>query len=105
MLTVGVGLTDSYHTALLAGAALLVIRVVQDYVINPRVLGSAVGLSPLLVLVAVSIVGVLLGPFYVLISVPLASLLVTVVDVVFRDVDPAEAEVPTVIFSAKETET
>jgi predicted PurR-regulated permease PerM len=105
ILAVGAGLTVGYHTAILAGAALLVIRVVQDYVINPRVLGGAVGLSPLLVLIAVSIVGVVLGPFYVLIAVPLASLLVTVMDVVVRDVDPAEAEVPTVIFSAKETET
>jgi predicted PurR-regulated permease PerM len=105
ILTVAAGLTVDYHTAILAGAALLVIRVIQDYVINPRVLGGAVGLSPLLVLIAVSIVGVLLGPFYVLIAVPLASLLVTVMDVVVRDVDPAEAEVPTVIFSAKETET
>jgi predicted PurR-regulated permease PerM len=105
ILAVGAGLTVGYHTAILAGAALLVIRIVQDYVINPRVLGSAVGLSPLLVLIAVSIVAVVLGPFYVLIAVPLASLLVTVMDVVVRDVDPAEAEVPTVIFSAKETET
>ena len=105
ILAVGAGLTDSYHTAAFAGGALLLIRVVQDYVINPRVLGGAVGLSPLLVLIAVSIVGVVLGPFYVLISVPLASLLVTVMDVVVRDVDPAEAEVPTVLFSAKETET
>jgi predicted PurR-regulated permease PerM len=105
ILAVSVGLTVSLHTALLAGGALLLIRVAQDYVINPRVLGGAVGLSPLLVLIAVSIVGVVLGPFYVLIAVPLASLLVTVMDVVVRDVDPAEAEVPTVIFSAKETET
>jgi len=105
ILAVSAGLTVSWHTAALAGGALLVIRVVQDYVINPRVLGGAVGLSPLLVLIAVSIVGVVLGPFYVLISVPLASLLVTLMDVVMRDVDPADADVPTVIFSAKETET
>jgi predicted PurR-regulated permease PerM len=105
ILAVSAGLTVSVHTALLAGGALLLVRVVQDYVINPRVLGGAVGLSPLLVLIAVSIVGVVLGPFYVLIAVPLASLLVTVMDVVVRDVDPADAEVPTVIFSAKETET
>jgi predicted PurR-regulated permease PerM len=101
---VGAGLTVSWHTAALAGGALLIVRVVQDYVVNPRVLGGAVGLSPLLVLIAVSIVGVLLGPFYVLISVPLASLLVTVMDVVVRGVEPAEAEVPTVLFSAKDAE-
>ena len=46
----------------------------------------------------------MLGPFYVLISVPLASLLVTLMDVIVRDVDPAEAEVPTVLFSAKDAE-
>jgi len=72
ILAVGAGLTVSWHTAALAGGALLLVRVTQDYVINPRVLGGAVGLSPLLVLIAVSIVGVVLGPFYVLIAVPLA---------------------------------
>jgi predicted PurR-regulated permease PerM len=105
ILAVGAGLTASWHTAAFAGGALLVVRVLQDYIVNPRVLGGAVGLSPLLVLVAVSVVGVVLGPFYVLISVPLASLVVTLMDVVVRDVDPAEADVPTVIFPAKETET
>jgi predicted PurR-regulated permease PerM len=104
LLVVGVGLTVSWHTAALAGGALLIVRVIQDYVVNPRVLGGAVGLSPLLVLIAVSIVGVVLGPFYVLISVPLASLLVTVMDVVVRGVEPAEEEVPTVLFSAKDAE-
>jgi predicted PurR-regulated permease PerM len=104
-LAVGAGLTVSWHTAVLAGALLMLVRVAQDYVVNPRVLGGVVGLSPLLVLVAVSVVGVLLGPFYVLIAVPLASLAVTVMDVTVRGVEPAEAEVPAVIFSAKETET
>ena len=105
ILAVGTGLTASWHVALAAGIALLVVRVLQDYLVNPRVLGGVVGLSPLLVLVSVSVVGVLLGPFYVLISVPLASLVVTVMDVVVRGVEPADAEVPTVLFPAKETET
>ena len=43
--------------------------------------------------------------FYVLLSVPIASLVVTIVDVVVRKQDPAEAEVPTVIFSASDAET
>lgn len=105
ILAVGTGLTVSWHTAVAAGVALLVVRVAQDYLVNPRVLGGVVGLSPLIVLISVSVVGVLLGPFYVLISVPLASLVVTVMDVVVRGVEPAEAEVPTVLFPAKETET
>ena len=105
IMAVGAGLTVSWHVALTAGIALLLVRVLQDYIVNPRVLGNVVGLSPLLVLVAVSITGVLLGPFYVLIAIPLASLVVTVMDVVVRGVEPSEADVPAVIFSAKETET
>jgi predicted PurR-regulated permease PerM len=104
-LTVAAGLTDDWHTAAKAAAVLLAVRLIQDYIVNPRVLGGVVGLSPLLVLIAVSIVGVLLGPFYVLISVPLASLLSTILDVAVRGVEPTEEDVPTVIFSAKETET
>jgi predicted PurR-regulated permease PerM len=104
-LAVAAGLTVSVHTAALAAGALLLIRLLQDYIVNPRVLGGVVGLSPLLVLIAVSVVGVLLGPFYVLISVPLASLLVTVMDVAVRGVDPTEEDVPTVLFPAKDAET
>ncbi len=66
-------------------------------------LGGAVGLSPLLTLVSVSVVGVLLGGFYVLLSVPIASLLATVVDVTLRGIDPTDVEVPTVIFPSQDT--
>lgn len=102
-LTVGVGLTASWHTAVFAGVALLAIRLLEDYLVTPRVLGGAVGLSPLLTLVSVSVTGVLLGGFYVLLSVPIASLVATVVDVAVRGVDPAEVDVPTVIFPSQDT--
>ena len=102
-LTVAVGLTVSWHTAVLAGAALLAIRLLEDYLVTPRVLGGAVGLSPLLTLVSVSVTGVLLGGFYVLLSVPIASLVATLIDVTARGVDPAEVEVPTVIFPSQDT--
>ena len=49
-------------------------------------------------------VGILFGGWAVLFAVPLAAIIVTIFDVLFRDVDPAEEEVPTVIFSAKESE-
>jgi predicted PurR-regulated permease PerM len=104
-LAVGAGFTVGWHTAVYAGIVLLCIRFSQDYVINPRVLGGIVGLSPLIVLVSVSITDILLGGFYVLLSVPLASLAVTIIDVTVRGVEPADADVPTVLFPAKETET
>jgi predicted PurR-regulated permease PerM len=103
VLAVLVGLTASWHVALVAGIALLAIRVFEDYMITPRVLGGAVGLPPLLTLIAVSVTGVLLGGFYILLSIPVAALLATIVDVTLRGVDPAEVEVPTVIFPAQDT--
>jgi predicted PurR-regulated permease PerM len=104
-LTVLVGLTASWHVALAAGIALLAIRVFEDYMVTPRVLGGAVGLPPLLTLISVSVVGVVLGGFYVLLSIPIASLLATIVDVTARGVDPAEVDVPTVIFPAQDSGT
>jgi predicted PurR-regulated permease PerM len=68
------------------------------------VLGHAVGLSPLVVLVSVTTVGILLGGFYVLLAIPIAAVLATLLDVVIRDVDPAEQDVPALIFAGKETE-
>jgi predicted PurR-regulated permease PerM len=66
-------------------------------------MGHAVGLSPLVVLTSVTTIGILFGGFYVLLAIPIAAVLATLVDVVLRDVDPAEQEVPTVLFpGAKE---
>ncbi len=40
-----------------------------------------------------------------MLAVPLIAVIVTVLDVVVRDVDPAEEDVPTVLFPAKDAET
>jgi predicted PurR-regulated permease PerM len=104
-LAVGVGLTVSWQTALAAGVAVLVVRIAEDYLVIPRVLGDAVGLTPLVVLVSVTACGLLFGGFAVILAIPFAAVLATLVDVVLRDKDPAEEEVPTVIFPAKEAET
>jgi predicted PurR-regulated permease PerM len=101
---IGVGLTVSWKVALAAGLTVLGVRLFEDYVVVPRVLGHAVGLSPLLVLVSVTAIGLLLGGVYVLLAVPIAAVLVTLVDVIVRDKDPAKEEVPTVLFPAKDAE-
>lgn len=103
-LAVGVGLTVSWHTALAAAFIVLVVRLVEDYVVLPKVLGEATGLSPLVVLFSVSAVAILFGGFAVLLAVPLAAVVATVIDVVVRGRDPAEEEVPTVLFPAKDAE-
>ncbi|HVS84598.1 MAG TPA: AI-2E family transporter, partial [Gaiellaceae bacterium] len=98
-LAIGVGLTQSWHLALFAGLIVLAVRELEDYVVVPRVLGHAVGLSPLVVLVSVTAIGILFGGFYVLLAIPIAAVLATLVDVVLRDRDPAELEPPPVLFS------
>jgi predicted PurR-regulated permease PerM len=99
------GFTASWQVALGAAIAVFGLRLVQDYVIGPRVLGHAVGLSPLVVLVTVTTVGLLFGGPYVLLATPLAAILATLLDVIVLDKNPADEDVPTLIFPAKDTET
>jgi predicted PurR-regulated permease PerM len=102
---IGAGFSVSWHVALGAGLVVFAVRMLEDYVIVPKVLGHAVGLSPLVVLVSVTALGLLLGGIYVLLAIPLAAIAGTLVDVIIRDRDPAEEEVPAVIFSAQDRET
>ena len=104
-LAVGVGLTISFQLALGAGIAVLVVRMLEDYIVVPRVLGHAVGLTPLTVLVAVAATTILFGGFAVLLAIPLAAVVATLIDVVIRGREPAEEDVPAVLFPAKEAET
>jgi len=104
VLAVGVAATQSWEQAILAVIAVYGLRLLQDYVINPHVLGHAVGLSPLIVLVTVSVMGILLGGAYVILSVPVAAVFATLIDVFVRNRDPAKEDVPAVIFPAKERE-
>jgi predicted PurR-regulated permease PerM len=102
---IGIGLTVSWQVALAAGLVVLVARLLEDYVVIPRVLGDAVGLSPLLVLFSITSTALLFGEFAVLLAIPLAAVLATLVDVIVRGKDPADEDVPAVIFSAQDTET
>jgi len=103
-LAVGVGLTESWQLGLYAGLAVLAVRLIEDYVVIPRVLGDAVGLSPLLVILSVAGVGILFGGFAVLLAIPLAAVVATLVQVIVLDLNPADEDVPTVLFPAKDVE-
>lgn len=104
-LAVGVGLTQSVQIAVVAGLAVLAVRLLEDYLVIPRVLGDAVGLTPLVVLFSVTSVGILFGGFAVILAIPLAAVVATLVNVIVRDQDPAEEDVPGVIFSPSDAET
>jgi predicted PurR-regulated permease PerM len=102
---IGVGLTDSWQTALAAGLIVLGVRLLEDYVVIPKVLGEAVGLTPLTVLFSVAAVTWIFGGFAVILAIPFVAVFATIIDVLVFEKDPAEEEVPTVLFSPKEAET
>jgi predicted PurR-regulated permease PerM len=104
-LAVGVGLTQSVQIAVEAAVALIGVRLLEDYLIVPRMLGDAVGLTPMVVLVSITSVGVLFGGFAVVFAIPLAAVCATLVDVIIRNRDPSEEQVPKILFTAGDGET
>lgn len=94
LLVLAVGLPQSVHVALLALLVLVVVREIQSYVINPHVMGRSVGLSPLITLVTVSVVGLIFGAFAVILAIPAASAAATLVDVLVLGHDAPEPPPP-----------
>ena len=86
-----VGLPQSLHVAGLSLLWLVVVREFQSYVVNPRI-GKTVGLSPLVTLLCVSVVGVLFGGFAVILAVPFTSAVATLIDVLVLGHDPPAAQ-------------
>src|SRR5215467_11948741 len=50
---VGVSLTVSVKTAVWAAIFLIVLRILQDYIIYPRIVGHGIKMHPLLVIIAI----------------------------------------------------
>jgi predicted PurR-regulated permease PerM len=69
------GLTESWQTAVLAAFFLAVLRIVQDYVIYPRIVGHGIKIHPLIVVIAIlcgAEIGGLVGIF---LAVPVVGLM------------------------------
>jgi len=88
LLVLAVGLPESLHVTGLALLVLIGVREFQSYVVNPHVMGHSVGLSPLVTLVSVAVVGILFGGFAVVLAVPFTSAVATVIDVLVLGHDP-----------------
>jgi predicted PurR-regulated permease PerM len=90
ILVLAVGLPQSLHVAALSLLWLVVTREFQSYVVNPHI-GRTVGLSPLVTLLSVAVVGVLFGGLAVILAVPFTSAVATLIDVlVFGHEPPTE---------------
>ncbi|MBW1703692.1 MAG: AI-2E family transporter [Deltaproteobacteria bacterium] len=73
----------------LTGLVFVVIQIIQDTLLVPRIMGRVTGLSPAIILLSLSIWGKLLGVFGLLIALPLTCLLLAYYR---RFVVPAEPE-------------
>jgi predicted PurR-regulated permease PerM len=87
VLVLAVGLPQSLHVAALSLLWLVVVREFQSYVVNPHI-RQTVGLSPLVTLLSVAVVGVLFGGFAVILAVPFTSAVATLIDVLVLGHDP-----------------
>jgi predicted PurR-regulated permease PerM len=90
ILVLAVGLPQSLHIALLSLLWLYIVRLIQDYVVNPHLAVQTVGLSPLVTLISVSVVGVLFGSFAVVLAVPVTAAAGALIDVLVLDHEPPE---------------
>jgi predicted PurR-regulated permease PerM len=103
LIAVAAGSTVSWQLGLAAAIVVYGLRILQDYVVNPRLFGRAVHLPPLAVLLAVSAVALLLGPWWVPLAIPLTAVVSTLLDVLVWKSDPAEVDVPTVLTHTDDT--
>lgn len=94
VLVLVIGLPESIHVAVLALVVLIVVREFQSYVVNPHVMGHSVGLSPMITLVSVSVVGVVFGSLAVVLAIPVTSTVATLIDVFVLDHDPPAESAP-----------
>ena len=88
ILVVLVGLPQSLHVVALALLVLVAVREFQSYVVNPHLMGHSVGLSPMVTLVSVSVVGLVFGGFAVVLAIPVTSAVATLIDVFVLDHEP-----------------
>jgi predicted PurR-regulated permease PerM len=91
ILVLAVGVPQSLHVAALSLLWLVVVREFQSYVVNPHI-GQTVGLSPLVTLLSVAIVGVLFGGLAVILAVPFTSAVATLIDVLVLGHEPPAAQ-------------
>ncbi len=93
ILVVGVGLSQSVHVAVLGLVVVVGVREFQSYVINPHMAHHTVGLSPLVTLTSVSVVGLIFGPIAVVLAIPVTAAAATLIDVLVLGHDlPAAPE-------------
>ena len=55
----------------------LLVQIIQDTVLTPRIMGSAMGLPPFLILLALSVWGYILGIIGMIIALPITTIMIS----------------------------
>src|SRR5256885_2040651 len=97
-LAIGVGLTESPLKAAAAGGIVFAVRMIEDYVVIPRVLGHAIGLLFFVVLVFVSSIKILFNNFYILLTIPITTIITTLINIIIHNINPTAQNIPTILF-------
>lgn len=63
--------------ALSAAAVFIIVQIIQDVFLTPKIMGKAIGLPPYLILLSISVWGYLLGIIGMILALPLTTLLVS----------------------------
>lgn len=72
--------TQGFTTALIAAIMLLVTQQIDGNVIQPRLMGGSFSLSPLLVIICITIGGALSGPLGMIVAIPIIAVLKDILD-------------------------
>src|SRR6266536_4962163 len=89
-----VGLAVSQNMALLAIGVALIIQFLENSIVVPRVMDKAVGVSPVVTLLALAVFSDLFGLLGALLAVPLAAVFQVLLDrLMLRAVSPADLEI------------
>jgi predicted PurR-regulated permease PerM len=89
-----VGLTVSQDMALLAIGIAMVIQILENSIVVPRVMDRAVGVSPVVTLLALAVFSDLFGLLGALLAVPLAAVFQVLLDrMMLRAVAPADLDI------------
>jgi len=75
-----VGLTVSLWVALIVAVFYLIIQQLENYLLVPKIMQKTVGLSPVIIIVAILVAGQLFGLIGVLLAVPITAGLVVLMD-------------------------
>lgn len=87
-----------------AGIVMLVVQVIQETILIPRIMNKAIGLHPAVILLSLSIWGSLLGLVGMIIALPATSLMLSYYRQFLRRQEAAEKEQATMMAETEENE-